>query len=71
MKISISFTANLALENIELPDAQAKAILKEYEETGTVSDEALDKIMNDAAADLYVEEILDIEDVCESGDEEE
>lgn len=71
MKISISFTANLALENIELPEAQAKAILKEYEETGTVSDEALDKIMNDAAADLYVEEILDIEDVCESGDEEE
>jgi hypoxanthine-guanine phosphoribosyltransferase len=71
MKISIAFTANLALENIELPDAQAEAILKEYKETGTISDEALDKIMNDAAADLYVEEILDIEDVCESGDEEE
>jgi len=70
MKISIAFTANLMLENIDLPEDQAKAIIKEYEETGTVSEDLLDKILNDSAADLYVEEILDIEDVCESDEEE-
>jgi len=71
MKISIAFTANLMLENIELPEDQALAVIKEYEETGTVSEDLLDKILNDSAADLYVEEILDIDDVCESSDEEE
>jgi len=70
MKINLSFTANLVLENIELSDEEALAIIKEYEESGTLSEDVLDKILNDSAADLFVEEIIDIDDVCEYGEEE-
>lgn len=65
MKISIEFTANLILENIELPEELATTILKHYEETGEIAEEHLDRLLNDQSADLFVEEIIQIEDVCE------
>ena len=65
MKISIQFTADLVLENVELADSVAKEIIAYYEKNGTLTEEHLDLLMNDQTADLYVEEVLEIGDVCE------
>jgi hypothetical protein len=69
MKISIQFTANLVLENVELPDDKANEILAHYEKNGTLTEDQLDLIMNDQSADLYVEDVLEISDVCEYSEE--
>lgn len=70
MKISIQFTANLVLENVELPDDQASEIMGYFEKNGTLTEEHLDMIMNDQSADLYVEDVLEISEVCEFTEEE-
>jgi hypothetical protein len=69
MKISIQFTANLVLENVELPDDKANEIIAHYEKNGTLTEDQLDLIMNDQSADLYVEDVLEIGDVCEYSEE--
>lgn len=75
MKLSVQFTANLVLENIDLPDDQAKAIIAHFEEHGSLTEEQLDIILNDQKADLFVDEVIEIDDVGETGtmmyDEEE
>ena len=73
MKISIAFTANLVLENVELDDAVAAQVIETFEKTGTVPEEILDKILNDDSADLFVEDVIEIDEVCETvdGSEEE
>jgi hypothetical protein len=68
MKISIAFTANLVLENVELDDAVAVQLIETFEKTGTVPEEILDKILNDDRADLFVEDVIEIEEVCETVD---
>lgn len=70
MKISIQFTANLVLENVNLPDDVATEILSYYEKNGTLTEEHLDLIMNDQQADLFVEDIIEISDVCEFDEQE-
>jgi hypothetical protein len=69
MKISIQFTANLVLENVEIADDKAKEIMSYFEKNGTLTEEHLDMIMNDQSADLYVEDVLEISDVCEFTEE--
>jgi hypothetical protein len=69
MKISIQFTADLVLENVELADNVAKEIIAHFEKNGTLTEEHLDLLMNDQSADLYVEEVLEIGDVCEYSEE--
>jgi hypothetical protein len=66
MKVSIQFTANLVLENIELSEEKTAEIMSYYEENGTLSDEMVEMVMNDPTADLFVEEVISIDDIFES-----
>jgi hypothetical protein len=65
MKISIEFTANLVLENIELPEEKAQELLAYFEEHGTLTEDQIDMIMSDDTADLFVEDIIEVSEVCE------
>ncbi len=71
MKVSIQFTANLVLENIELSEEKTAEIMSYYEENGTLSDEMVEMVMNDPTADLFVEEVISIDDIFESLEEDE
>ncbi len=70
MKISISFTADLALENIDLPDGQAQEAINTFKKTGTLPPELMDAIVSDGTADLYIEEVLEIDDVYPADEDE-
>jgi len=65
MKISIEFTANLVLENIELSEEKAQELLAYFEEHGTLTEDQIDMIMSDDKADLFVEDIIEVSEVCE------
>lgn len=71
MKVSIQFTANLVLENIELSEEKTAEILSYYEEHGTLSDDMVEMVMNDPTADLFVEEVISIDDIFESLEDDE
>lgn len=70
MKISISFTADLSLENIDLPEDKAQRALVSFRQNGTLPQDLIDEIIADATADLFIEEIIEIDDVYESEEEE-
>lgn len=70
MKVSIQFTANLVLENVEMAEDKANELFDYYEKNGTLTEEHLDMIMSDQNADLFVEDVIEISEVCEYSEED-